>query len=89
MEISEEQYARIKDSLPVAARERKSDQPADAERDSVFGGTGPQVAGASKAVRRVAENRSMRWTSGSLQDSSEFRGKLLRRNALQAELGMT
>ena len=53
MEITEEQYARIKDSPPVQ-RGNVSLTNLQAERDALCGGTGLQMAWASETVRPLA-----------------------------------
>ncbi len=56
MEIREEQYARIKDSLPVQRGNVSLTNLQVAERDSLCGETGLQVAWASQAVRPLAHD---------------------------------
>ena len=55
MEMTEEQYARIKDSLPVQ-RGNKSDELASTQRYPVCGRAGMQVARASETVWPVAHD---------------------------------
>jgi hypothetical protein len=56
MEITEEQYARIKDSLPVQRGNVSFDKSAGVERDSVCGGTGLQVAWTSETIWPLAHD---------------------------------
>jgi hypothetical protein len=56
MEITEEQYARIKDSLPVQRGNVSLTNLQGTERDSVCGRAGLQVARASEALRPLAHD---------------------------------
>jgi hypothetical protein len=55
MEITEEQYARINDCLPVQ-RQYKSDQSAGAKRDWLYSRARLQVARAAEAVWPLAQD---------------------------------
>ena len=56
MEITEEQYERIKSALPVQRGQCEFDQPAGAERRAVCGRAGLQVARSSQAFRPLAHD---------------------------------
>src|SRR5271163_4513782 len=56
MELTQQQYEKIEDSLPLPAGERASEQLGSAQRDPVCGRAGLQMARPSRSVRQLAHD---------------------------------